>query len=173
MSMHTDVSLSDGRGLYTVCPSLDAVPKGKRVVVLAEDCAAHFLDCTNGRLRCSRRCDVDGGFQLFSTLTKLFRIKAEDVKVRSGHTLPKSLIPSCTSCTQPLSSSSRAVMGFSGDEVRRPCSIQCCILSKFTGAYTLAFLSYYSASAANSSQYICSTHALTKPLFGISLINGV
>ena len=54
---------------------------------------------------------------------------------RSVRTSPSSLIPSCTWWMHPLSSNSRAVMGFSGEDVNRPWSIQCWMRSRFTGAY--------------------------------------
>jgi hypothetical protein len=77
---------------------------------------------------------------------------ADFTDVGSTHTSPNILIPSLTSWTQPLSSSSRAVMGCSGVDTRRPWSTQCCNLSRFTGAYSLVFLDsfWWSTSGAGT-----------------------
>lgn len=39
--------------LNTITPSLDAVPKGEHIIILAEDATAQFLDSLDSGLRCS------------------------------------------------------------------------------------------------------------------------
>lgn len=50
-------------------------------------------------------------------------------------------MPALTSCTHFERRSSRAVIGFSGEEERRPWSIQCWMRSRLRGAYSFRVLS--------------------------------
>jgi len=69
---------------------------------------------------------------------------ADQTKTQCGgrlmHTLARSLIPALTSCTHFEWRSSRAVIGLSGEEERRPCSIQCWMRSRLRGTYSFRVL---------------------------------
>lgn len=134
---HTNILATRWRCINAVCASLHAIVQGQAVVVSTYYRTTKLLDGSDGRLGRARRRYVYRYFEMFYTLeaasiTSVYEF--EKGKTGSCRTSPSSLTPSWALCIHPLNTSSLAVMGFSGDDVSRPCSIQWAIRSRLTGA---------------------------------------
>lgn len=134
----TDIFSSGRCGGHPIGPTINAVSKGEGVIVFAKYGASHTFDGRDRGFGRTRRDHMDLISKKFLSLKKAR--PTSPANGRNPHTSPKILIPSFTSWTQPLNSSSRAVMGCSGVETSRPWSTQCCNLSRFTAAYSFVFL---------------------------------
>lgn len=124
MKQLTDVFATCGRWRVPIFASLDTITEAEIVVIFTNDLASCRLDSFDSAFRCPRGHYIYGCFEMLGTLLQLESV-TKAVYFKINRTSPKTLIPSCTSCTQPLRSSSRAVIGHSGDEERRPSSTQC------------------------------------------------
>jgi hypothetical protein len=116
----TDIFATCGRCRAPVCASLDTVTEAERVVIFAYNLASPGFYSFDSTFRCSRGHYVYGCFEMLGALFAAGISTSKGVYFNINLTSPRILIPSCTSCIQPLSSSSRAVIGLSGDEERRP-----------------------------------------------------